>query len=358
MALFDAARAELADAQQAVRAELERHDAELEKLLRRLSQVRLSTVAAGVAIILVSRRLLARWITEPVEGLGRAVRVVAGGELDRLIPALGPPDVAELGRDVEAMRKRLLAEVERARAAQAALAQRGMVVLGLRDELAPGRLDLHDGVHIAAGFRPAEGVVAGDWYDVVPLGPDRLAIALVDVSGHGAGAGVFALKTKHLTLAALRNGLGPAEALAWLAAQLGDTGDHFLTGVVLELDLAAGRVHYANAGHPPVLVQARTVLSELGPTGPLLGPLPGVWAEASIPVPRRVSRSWVLTTVSFWSTSQAFSWSWSALSVAQASPWPSGRWGRTRSHTWAISSSPSCPSPPSRTSPHATAASR
>lgn len=283
MALFDAARAELTDAQQAVRAELEAHDARLEQVRRRLSFVRLATVVAGVAIILVSRRLLARWITEPVEGLGRAVRVVAGGELECAIPASGPPDVAELGRDVEAMRKRLLAEVERARTAQAALAQRGMVVLGLRNELAPGRLDLHDGVRIAAGFQPAEGVVAGDWYDVVPLSPERLAIALVDVSGHGAGAGVFALKTKHLMLAALRNGMGPAEALGWLAAQLGDTGDQFLTGVVLELDLAAGRLRYASAGHPPVLVQVETVLSELAPTGPLLGPLPGSWGEASIP---------------------------------------------------------------------------
>ena len=284
MALFDAARAELADAQQAVRIELERYDASLERVRRQLSGVRLGTVAAGLVIILVSRRLLARWITEPVEALGSAARVVAGGELGRPIPATGPPDVAELGRDVEAMRERLLAEVERARAAQTALAQRGMVVLGLRDELAPGRLDLHAGMHIAARFRPAEGVVAGDWYDIVHLGPDRLGIALVDVSGHGAGAGVFALKTKHLTLAALRNGLGPAEALRWLADQLGDTGDQFLTGVVLELDLAAGRVRYANAGHPPVLMQAGTVLSELGPTGPLLGPLAGSWAEASVPL--------------------------------------------------------------------------
>lgn len=280
MGLFDGARAELADLQSAVRAELERREARLESLRLRLAELRVATLAAGVGIVVACRRLLARWITRPVEALGSAVRRVAAGELDAEVPAPGPPDLAELGADVEAMRSRLLAEVDRAAAAQSALAQRGMVVLGLRDELAPAPLDVHDGLHLAARFRPAEGVVAGDWFDLVALRPDRLAIALVDVSGHGAGAAVFALKTKHLVLAALRDGLGPAAALGWVAAQLGDTGEHFLTGIVAEIDVEAGSVRYANAGHPPPLLLAGGELTELGPTGPLLGPLPGLWADA------------------------------------------------------------------------------
>jgi len=282
--LFDGARREIAELQSAVRSDLERRNARLEDLRQRLTQLRVATLGVGLAIVVACRRLLTRWITEPVEALGRAVRIVAGGAMDRAIPAPGPPDVAELGRDVEAMRERLLAEIERASAALSALTQRGMVVLRLRDELAPAPLDVHDGLHIAARFRPAEGVVAGDWFDVVTLGPHRVAIALVDVSGHGAEAGVFALKTKYLTLAALRNGLGPAAALQWVAAQLGDTGDNFLTGVILEIDLAAHSVRYANAGHPPVLMDDGSGVRDLGPTGPLLGPLPAAWTEASAPL--------------------------------------------------------------------------
>lgn len=281
MALFDGARAELTALQSSVRAELERRDARLEDLRRRLSEVRLASFAIGLAIVVACRWLLTRWITRPVEALGRAVRLVAGGALDRQIRVSGPPDVAELSRDVEAMRERLLVEVDRASTAQSALAQRGMVVLGMRDELAPGPLEVHDGLHVAARFRPAEGVVAGDWFDVVPLSGDRVAIALIDVSGHGAGAGVFALKTKYLTLAALHDGLGPAASLQWVAAKLGDTGENFLTGVVLEIDLASRSIRYANAGHPPVLVAGGKELAELGPTGPLLGPLPATWAEGS-----------------------------------------------------------------------------
>lgn len=285
MVLFDRARVEVADLQDAVRAELERREERLEDFRRRLSQVRLATVAIGLGIVVVCGWLLSRWITRPVEALGRAIRVVAGGELDHVIPAPGPPDVADLGRDVEAMRLRLLAEVDTARAAQAALAQRGMVVLGMRDELAPGPLDLHHELSIAARFRPAEGVVAGDWYDMVALGPDRFAIALVDVSGHGASAGVFALKTKYLALAALRDGRGPAESLQWVAGQLGDTGDVFLTGVILEIDLSARSLRYASAGHPPVLLAHGRTITELGPTGPLLGPLDAAWTDARMALP-------------------------------------------------------------------------
>ena len=46
----------------------------------------------------------------------------------------------------------------------------------------------------------------------------------------------------------------------------------------------------------------------------------------------------------------------SARSVRHASPWPSMRWGRTRSHTWPISSSVSCSSPAQRSTPSSTAA--
>ena len=46
----------------------------------------------------------------------------------------------------------------------------------------------------------------------------------------------------------------------------------------------------------------------------------------------------------------------SPSSVRQASPWPSGRCGRTRSTTWPISSSPSCSSPPERSTPSSMAA--
>lgn len=83
--------------------------------------------------------------------------------------------------------------------------------------------------------------------------------------------GVFALKTKYLTLSALRNGLSPGASFQWLADQLGDTGDQFLTGVIIEVDTSAGRLRYAIAGHPLILVSDGRSMATLGPTGPLVG---------------------------------------------------------------------------------------
>lgn len=278
--LFNEVRAEIAGIQTTLRNALDHREDSLDQLRQRLTNLRALAVVLGLGIVLADGYLLSRWITRPVNALGEAVREVARGQLRHTIPATGPPDLAELGHDVDAMRERLLDVIDEASEAREALASRGMIVLALRDELAHGPLDLHEGLHIAARFQPAEGVVAGDWFDVVDLGGGRLAVALFDVSGHGAEAGVFALKTKYLTLGALRNGMSPAHSLRWLASQLGDTGDHFLTGVIVEIDATAGRLVYASAGHPPVLVSEGASVTALVPTGPLLGPLDATWTEA------------------------------------------------------------------------------
>lgn len=285
MQLFDRARREIESLQAEVGTELDKRQARLERIRNRTTSVRAAAAAVGLAIVLAGRILLERWITKPLDELTDAVRSVATGQLRHPIPATGPPDLEELGRDVEAMRERLLAEIDESATARAALAQRGMVVLALRDELAPEPVDLPEGLEIAARFQPAEGVVAGDWFDTIHLGAGRFAVALFDVSGHGAEAGVFALKTKYLVLGALRNGLSAAASLRWLATQLGDTGDHFLTGVIVEIDAITGRIRYANAGHPPALVSGDGVVTTLGPTGPLLGPLAADWTDAEAALP-------------------------------------------------------------------------
>ena len=285
MRLFDGARGEIKVLQSEVETQLAKRQNRLERIRNRTTAVRAAAAALGLAVVLLSRILLERWITKPLDELTDAVRSVATGQLRHPIPATGPPDLKELGLDVEAMRERLLDEIDESATARAALAQRGMVVLALRDELAPEPTDLPDGLEIAARFQPAEGVVAGDWFDTLHLGGTRFAIALFDVSGHGAEAGVFALKTKYLVLGALRNGLSAAAALRWLATQLGDTGDHFLTGVIVEIDAATGHLRYANAGHPPALVAGAGAVMTLMPTGPLLGPLAADWADAEAELP-------------------------------------------------------------------------
>ena len=279
MELFDRARTELADLHAAVREALVEEEDRLDDLQSRLTSVREGSLVVVLVFVVVSGVLLVRWIAAPLGRLVASVRTVAAGDLDHPISGTGPADLAALGRDIDGMRERMLAEIDDATRAREALARRGMVVLTLRDELAPAPLDLPPGLAMASRFQPAEGVVAGDWFDAVRLPDDRLVVALVDVAGHGADSAVFALKTKELAMAAIRSGLGPAESLRWLARQLGPTDEQFLTGVILEVDRTGGRLRYASAGHCPVLVAGDGGVCALSATGPLLGPLPGQWEE-------------------------------------------------------------------------------
>jgi serine phosphatase RsbU (regulator of sigma subunit) len=246
-------------------------------LHRAVDYVRLANVLVALALVIAVGQLLSRWVTQPLGRLSTAVRAAASGALRQPIETTGPPDLAELASDVDAMRQRLLSEVDDAARARAALADRGLIVVALRDNLAPADVVLPDGVTLTGRFQPAKGLVAGDWYDVVRLDDDRVALALVDVSGHGAEVATFALRTKALTMAALAQ-RDPGEAFQWVAEHLGETGELFLTGVIVELTCSTGLLRYASAGHPPLLLGGVRGVEELPPTGPILGPFPSTWS--------------------------------------------------------------------------------
>jgi sigma-B regulation protein RsbU (phosphoserine phosphatase) len=285
MRLFNAIRDEVTDLQNELAVATSAESDDLEQLDDLLLAVDFAMLLVSLVLLVAAAMLARTWFTRPLEALTRSVQEVAGGSLQSTVIVDGPPEFSELAADVDAMRRRILAEVEEAERAREALADRGMVVLTLREELAATVADLPAGVTVAGRFAPAQGVVAGDWYDVVRLRGNRVAVALVDVSGHGAGVGAFALRTKTLTLAALESH-EPGEALQWVAAHLGDTGEQFLTGIIFVLDPEDGVVRYASAGHPPLLLGGLTGIAELGPTGPLLGPLGGTWTTESAELPR------------------------------------------------------------------------
>ena len=258
---------------------------ELQILRSRLSTTLFVSFFLGLALLAAAALLLRRWITQPFAALSAAVGRVADGDRGHPIPQPGPADLAALGGDVERMRRLIVSQLEAEVRAREALEQQGPAVVTLRTELLPSTPALPETVRFAGRLVPAEGLLAGDWYDLVVLGDDRVVLTLVDVSGHGPVAGVFALRAKSLLLAALRDGLEPGAALGWVADQLGDTGETFLTGVVVELDGRAGIGRYANAGHPPALLSTDRGVVRLGATGPLLGPLPARWETEQITLP-------------------------------------------------------------------------
>jgi signal transduction histidine kinase len=96
-------------------------------------------VLAGMLLLLALTRL----VIGPIEQLGRDARKVAGGDLRHVVRGHGSPDLARLGADVDAMRIRILAEVEQLSEATAGLERQ-------TEELARSNSDLEQFAYVAS----------------------------------------------------------------------------------------------------------------------------------------------------------------------------------------------------------------
>ncbi len=249
----------------------------------------LATIVALGVCMLVAAVLIDRWTKRPIDTIAAAVRKVRSGALTTEVPAVGPPELAALGHDVDEMRARIIRELTDNIRAREALEQNATVVLALRRLLEPELTGIPTGWKIATGLRPAEGFVAGDSYDIALLPNGALALVVIDVAGHGAVSAVTSLRCQELLGVALADGREPGDAISWLLEQIRDPGiELFFTAFVAIVDPESGRCRYANAGHPAPLVTTEEGVAALGPTGPIVGPIPTVWrTEESVIAPGR-----------------------------------------------------------------------
>ena len=236
-----------------------------------------------VAMTVTGLVLVRRWIVTPLGQLVAAVGTVREGQLFHPMPELDSTELAELASSVDAMRVEILDQLSDAVHSREALEQQGPMVLQLRDSLAAEDVEVPAGLHVVARMEPAEGFLAGDFYDLRTFDDGRLGVVVVDVAGHGARPGVLAAQIKHLMSAAWAvEPRDPAAALGWMAQRLGDTGDLFATAAVVTIDPKAGQLRVANAAHPAVLVTGGEELVRVGPTGPLIGPFEASWSSVTL----------------------------------------------------------------------------
>ena len=134
------------------------------------------------------------------------------------------------------------------------------------------------GVSIAGILRPAEGVLAGDFWDRIPLTDGRAAAVVCDVSGHGPRAGIVAMRLKTSITLGLVAGQDPPQILHRACDAFADEPGRFATAVILIADTGTGEVSWVNAGHPaPRLIRPDGTIVRLDPTGPMVSWLGGTW---------------------------------------------------------------------------------
>jgi len=264
--------------------------------------VTLLLLAGLVAMLLPALR---RLVIGPLERFSASARA-ASTDLSQQVDVEGPAEIVNAVHDVEHLRRQLLHQVETAREAVEALRQKGPAVLALRQALSSAPAS-HPSVAVATRQEPAEGMLAGDWVDVVAVEGHRLAVVIGDVAGHGPRPAVFALRLKHLVATALTLGCDPGDALRVAVRQLGDTAEMFATVLVVVIDPATQTLRYANAGHPAALLRSavrrpvpqqvgarsagvplsRDEVRELTVTGPLLSSIVAEWSWTTKTLPFR-----------------------------------------------------------------------
>ncbi|MGW5328399.1 PP2C family protein-serine/threonine phosphatase [Streptomyces sp. NPDC004014] len=143
---------------------------------------------------------------------------------------------------------------------------------------------------VAVRYLPAIGSlnVCGDWYDVVDIPPDRLALAVGDVIGHGLEAAAVMGMLRSALSAAIRALERPSQALEVLGLYARSIeGALGTTAVKAIVDRRSQLITYSCAGHPPPVLahpDGRTELLDLA-TDPPLGarPIHVPRPQASIP---------------------------------------------------------------------------
>lgn len=111
----------------------------------------------------------------------------------------------------------------------------------------------------AAAWMETAKEVGGDFYDLFPVGADRFALVIADVSGKGIPAALFMSTAKQTLQICLKDIDDIEEAVSAANNSLcrNNEADMFLTAWVGVLDLKNGSLEYVSAGHnPPVMVTA------------------------------------------------------------------------------------------------------
>ena len=191
-------------------------------------------------------------------------------------------ELQNLARSIDTMETDMLRYVDNLTAATAERERIGAelaVARQIQANAVPTEFPASERVELFASMTPAKEV-GGDFYNFFPVGDDRLAFVIGDVSGKGVPAALFMMVTNILITERTKAGGTPAEILRHVNDDLcaHNQAEMFVTLWLGILDLSTGRVTAANAGHEDAALYRRGGSFERLKTkhGLLAGSIPGV----------------------------------------------------------------------------------
>jgi serine phosphatase RsbU (regulator of sigma subunit) len=230
--------------------------------------IQLTAVIGGVA--------LARRITSAVHGLFVGTAKIGQGDFTHRIPIGSNDQLGDLAGSFNNMGASIehLRHVEREKLR---LDEELGIARRIQRSLLPASTPKIEGLCIADLCEPALEV-GGDYYDFFQLGPRQLGVLIADVSGKGTSAALYMAELKGLVLALSRTHRSPRALMLELNDLLADHLDNrsFITMTYAVIDLEAGTLMMARAGHTPLLFCSKGESSLVVPDGMVLGlRLPG-----------------------------------------------------------------------------------
>jgi serine phosphatase RsbU (regulator of sigma subunit) len=158
------------------------------------------------------------------------------------------------------------------RRAEEVLSQEELAPRRWAERLAPDDLPDFAGFDVGRVYQPGTGLMAGDFYDVFRVAPNRVAAVIGDVTGHGIEPSITAFQAKYLLRVFLRQYRDPAQALEELNVQMSAQArpEEFISLHVALFDTEAGTLRFASAGHPAAWLWHDREVQPLRATGPLL----------------------------------------------------------------------------------------
>ena len=209
--------------------------------------------------------------TAPVVVLGAlddeeiAVKAVKRGAQDYLVKDRLIDELLVRSLRYAQERHRLLAEQNRR------LEYELKIAAFVQQSFLPGVLPATPGHDIGA-YLHASGQVGGDFYDLIELPHDRVALAVGDASGKGIPGAILMAETQGILRAEAAACATPLELVQTLnRALLHDKSqDRFVTLFYGVLTASTGEFRFVNAGHPRALLMNGDAESPLLSTGPPL----------------------------------------------------------------------------------------
>jgi sigma-B regulation protein RsbU (phosphoserine phosphatase) len=199
---------------------------------------------------------LSRSLTDPILKLCKGAEIIGGGDLSYQLEVNSHDEIETLAgtfnqmiRDI----KTINGEKERINGELTAAAD---IQNSMLPQIFP-RFSKRRELSIYAKMTPAKEV-GGDFYDFFYMDQEETQIGCViaDVSGKGVPAALFMVIAKTLLKIHLLSCMDPAEALEAVNKLLCEDNPQgmFVTVFLCVLDLASGKLIYANGGHNPPLL--------------------------------------------------------------------------------------------------------